>query len=214
MAKWIVRRWRHWKSVLWGPPLKVSGTIFTLVSVLSLIRAETTWIPKPYRDLPIVKWLPSWPWTTWAIIGLGLLLVTTLEGSFRLIDGSVDSEEVLAQLARLRAHGIKLLNADPYVSTEVAGAPKGVVGAPRLLEVWFDDQQKWCDSVGAVLREQYPERTRLRFENLGAYEPHGLDRWGTASHRHELENLAERLDVLDDIMEGKYGQPIRGTADE
>src|SRR6266851_9641709 len=86
LPRWFMGRMRHWKAVLWRPALKVGGLVWALLGALSVIRAETAWIPEPYRDLPIIKWLPSWSWTTWAMIGMALLVAAMFEGSLRVID--------------------------------------------------------------------------------------------------------------------------------
>jgi len=172
-----------------------------IVGALSIIRAETTWIPLPLREARLLKWLPSWPWTAWAFGAAVLLLVVSLEGSYRIFGGTPDREEVLGQLGRLRAHGIKLLNAD-FSGDSITGD-----SIKKWIQQWSADQAAWCSSVVAVLRDHYPERTRLRFENLGTYTRRGYSNFMSGEHRHELENLGERLAVLDDIMADKYGGP-------
>ncbi len=194
LPPWSISRVRHWKAVLWRPALRVWGSLFALVSFVSLVRAETTWIPSPWRDLPIVRWLPVWPWTTWALGAMILLLVVVLEGSYRLVgrDGN-HHQDVLDALSEFRVKAVSLLNEWPQ--------------GKDACHKWLTRETEWRREVVGVLSAHYPKSTRLRFETLGLFEQRGLPNWGNQAQQVELENLAERVAVLDAIMDGTYGVP-------
>jgi hypothetical protein len=73
----------HWRSILWGPLLKILGVAYTILGLASFIRGEFL----PTRGGPLIGFIPTWPFTTWLMIGLGLVLVVVLEGSYRVVSG-------------------------------------------------------------------------------------------------------------------------------
>lgn len=154
----------------------------------------------PQRDAPLLSWLPSWHWTAWSFGTVTILLAVALEGSYRLAGRITDPnrrEQALDKLAQLRATGIQLLNADGVFEPN----------AYKWYKKWWADQQTWSAAVSAVLRDYFPERTRLRFENLGTFPAQNVGNPIGTEHQHDLNMLAERLAVVEDIISGKHGAP-------
>jgi len=56
--------------------------IYLVVGIFSIVRVE---FMHEANIPPIVELLPRWSWWVWALIGMGILCIATLEGSYRLI---------------------------------------------------------------------------------------------------------------------------------
>ncbi len=56
--------------------------VYLAIGLFSIVRVEFL----PQENIPpIVEFFPRWPWWVWALIGMGILCVATLEGTYRLI---------------------------------------------------------------------------------------------------------------------------------
>jgi len=78
----ITERIRIWRNIVFRGWWKLVWGIYVVVGLLAVVRAEIL----PQENIPpIMELLPSWPWWAWALIGMGILYVATLEGAYRLI---------------------------------------------------------------------------------------------------------------------------------
>jgi hypothetical protein len=94
----------HWRSILCGPLLEILGVAYAILGLASFVRAEFL----PTRGGPLIGFIPTWPFTTWLIIGLGLVLVVALEGSYRVVSGVERNAGLeVEELAELRAEGVQ-----------------------------------------------------------------------------------------------------------
>jgi len=56
--------------------------MYGAIALFSIIRLEFL----PEENIPpIVELLPRWPWWIWALVGMGILCIATLEGAYRQI---------------------------------------------------------------------------------------------------------------------------------
>jgi len=77
-----MKRPAYWWSVLRIGPGKWIVGVLALLAVLQNIRAELPEGKQHY--LRVVEWLPNWQWSSWAIIGLAVLIASILDGAYRL----------------------------------------------------------------------------------------------------------------------------------
>jgi hypothetical protein len=78
-------RCRVWKRVLWSPIAWITAILWALINAGSILKGEilpVEWQGKLPRVLDIASAIPWWGW---AIGWMGLLLVFTLEGAYRVI---------------------------------------------------------------------------------------------------------------------------------
>jgi hypothetical protein len=87
-------------------------------------------MPASFRDWEPLAWLASVPTTTWAIVGLSLLFLAGLEGSYRLVAGEYD----------LAAEITHVMTGDQGGQTGAIGVILFVtirnMGAPTTLDTW------------------------------------------------------------------------------
>jgi len=78
----ITERIHIWRKIVFRGWWKLVWGIYFVVGLFTIVRAEIL----PRENIPsIVELLPSWPWWVWALMGMGILCVATLEGAYRLI---------------------------------------------------------------------------------------------------------------------------------
>ena len=78
----ITERIHIWRNIVFRGWWKLVWSIYVVVGLFAVVRAEIL----PQENIPpVVELLPSWPWWAWALMGMGILCVAMLEGSYRLI---------------------------------------------------------------------------------------------------------------------------------
>jgi len=142
MGNWLGRRLSFWKQALWRPVVWVTSGVFGILWILEFFRDEffSPAIQERFRLLNLVA---HWQWRTWLLAFLGVLLVSLLEGSYRVIESSkarvvekmdgLRNETATAAVAiadlqaRLDAKAPKIL-VDLEETREYEGAPVPVTG--------------------------------------------------------------------------------------
>jgi hypothetical protein len=189
--RWLVLRIAHVRLLFWRPLTAVIGSLWGLWGGLSTARAEIKSLPPRLQDTRVLDWFKV-SWQEWVTGALLILLGVAVEGSYRLhvpIVAAEREQEVRNKLARLRAHGIKLLNDEWNASPAVSQA----------------DEASWRGRLFAEIRSHFPEQTLLRIDNLGVFNVRGL----RARNQQFVENLAERLQILDEVIAGRHGAIMR-----
>lgn len=178
----IRARLRHWKAVLWRPFLAFLGVPWAVLSIYSLIRSEFF----PAFNHPAIDWVPKWSAATWAVLGLAILLLVTLEGSYRLVGRWLDQQEILKTLTALREYGILLLNERV---TE------------QSLKEWEGSVEKWRLTIREWLeRGGYSVPARSHVDMIGTYHGRGFAHAINPEHSKALDILAERLERLERLL--------------
>jgi hypothetical protein len=121
LPRWARKRLEHGKRILWRPLLKTLGGIYAVLAFM------TWFLPAPIHDWVPFAWLRSLPVTTWVIAALGLLLIVSVEGSYRIVQGEYDLVSDIRQIVVGLAGGTVGV-------TMVAGVRN--LGAPTILHGW------------------------------------------------------------------------------
>lgn len=90
-----------WRDILWRPSVAVVGFVFATVPLLTWGRDEFL-SPATAEKWKIPKLLPHWPWWSWALLGLVVLLFTILNASSNVILKYENQADALVQNAEIR----------------------------------------------------------------------------------------------------------------
>ena len=78
----ITGRMRIWGHIIWGEWRKWVIIVYVAVGLYDTIQTQLF----PDANIPIIAHLlPQWPWWAWTLIGLVVLLIMILEGTYRKI---------------------------------------------------------------------------------------------------------------------------------
>jgi hypothetical protein len=179
----IKGRLRHWKAVLWGPLLKILGSLYAILGLASLVRGEFF----PDKGGPLIGFIPAWTSATWLALGLTLIVIVTLEGSYRVVSAMTrGADRQIEELTALRANGVRLYAAQVKDGT--------------ALGAWVARRQEWERLLFPLLGSRFGPATRNRVEYLGALPGAAFEHAYDSNHNHELMILSRRLELLDEIL--------------
>ena len=96
-------------------------------------------------------------------------------------------QSVVDALAELRKTAVdKILN--------------GRVTNPQEFRAWEEEERAWPQSVIDLLEEHFAKAEVLGFQSLGVFEPGTFPHAFNNEHNYQLNKLAKRLSVLEDII--------------
>ena len=79
IADAIRARILYWRTIPWRSILYITAPMYALIALLVLVRDEFK-----LSSIRLIDILPHWPLIGWVALGLGILLLASLEGSFGL----------------------------------------------------------------------------------------------------------------------------------
>jgi hypothetical protein len=189
----MVSRLHIWREIL-NPAWRWSVLIpVAALGAIATVRDELIQPEKP-ELFRLARYLPTWPWYVYALIGAAIVVVLILESAYRVVrkreiilQEIATTESTLTQLSRLHAEGRRRYN-------DTASPPQVYV---RNLELWEED-------VTRILQEKYFASELHFFRSYGSgatYKIYGASQEWLVATLDKRTLYTARIDALNHIVQ-------------